>query len=145
PAMRSPKTVLPAPGVATARKSRGLVARYLVRARRCQARSGRAVASWAGSGATNASWDKPSSSQARARHGRNITRQTDEDPHGPVPSVMTGSEAPARRPSSSTGLSSACVRAPERAYLGPVRDGPGGHAENVTEPKWLEWSMLDSL
>ncbi|CRK53080.1 hypothetical protein RHCRD62_50283 [Rhodococcus sp. RD6.2] len=37
-ATRRAKVVLPAPGVATARKSRGLVARYFVRARRCQAR-----------------------------------------------------------------------------------------------------------
>src|SRR5690606_15457343 len=37
-ATRRANVVLPAPGVATARKSRGLVARYLVRARRCHAR-----------------------------------------------------------------------------------------------------------
>src|SRR5690349_3603397 len=37
-AMRSAKVVLPAPGVATARKSLGLAARYLTNARRCQLR-----------------------------------------------------------------------------------------------------------
>src|SRR5699024_2778562 len=39
PATRRPKVVLPAPGVATAKKSWGLLVRYLVSARRCQVRS----------------------------------------------------------------------------------------------------------
>ena len=36
--IRKAKVVLPAPGVATARKSRGLAVRYLTNARRCQPR-----------------------------------------------------------------------------------------------------------
>src|SRR6476469_2279293 len=40
-ATRNPNTVLPAPGVATASKSCGLLVRYFVMARRCHALSGR--------------------------------------------------------------------------------------------------------
>jgi hypothetical protein len=50
-AIRRPNTVLPAPGVATARKSFGFVVRYFVSARRCHARSGRAVESLSAGGA----------------------------------------------------------------------------------------------
>lgn len=50
-AIRRPNTVLPAPGVATARKSLGRFVRYLVSARRCHARSGRAVESFSAGGA----------------------------------------------------------------------------------------------
>ena len=42
-AMRRAKVVLPAPGVATARKSSGMSARYVLSAASCQARSGREV------------------------------------------------------------------------------------------------------
>src|SRR6478609_8212750 len=43
PAIRRANAVLPAPGVATARKSRGRAARYRTKARRCQPRNARVL------------------------------------------------------------------------------------------------------
>ncbi len=76
-ATRSANAVLPAPGVATARKSRGRSVRYRVSARRCHVRSGRVPAGSA-----------PLARVLKGPPGRDVGRGDGQRPYSPPSSPL---------------------------------------------------------
>ena len=126
-AIRSANVVLPAPGVATARKSRGLAVRYCSIASACQARSLPAVPQGARAGNAGGSWEAADedawvegTGDGRARGGRHAPPLTGVAAEAPLAGRR---RSPCRRSASRRRRRPAARAAPRRSPCRPGRRG----------------------